>query len=535
VSSEQTAFATVDRGTATVAVALVGRVGARWRLLGSTAGPAGVPEEALLERLRARLAAADPSLAADLGLGSRGAAADIPRLACTTPPAPEIAVVAATQRVLDPLVAAASTAGWRVRPLVLDGAEILGVATALADPRVGAILAGASDPPGADERPLIADMGALVAAMTERRPDLVTVLAGGLAEPGGRIEGLFRPDRPGPTVLAPSPAAGGGEPLRSLLDSLRGGTQDGRRALVAATGTLADILQRRIEVVEIGQAGATRAAAAWTAGADAVPRVAIVPEAALLPRSFADGHLDGVMGWLTVPLDRLRVRDRLRDLALVPWGDAAGEGALLRLAAARAALERLVAATQSFDRYPGPDLVIAAGGAWNAVPGPVVALALADVLRRPGVRAAGLDHARLLAPLGTIEDVEERRSVMADLREDLLVPLGSVVMPAGLRPGRPAGRLVVRGAGGPAELALVPGGLELVDLPPGERAVVELELRDPVRLGLRTRHVTMEVAGGLGGLLVDLREVPLQLPERLERRREVLASWQAALWPEFEA
>jgi len=123
---------------------------------------------------------------------------------------------------------------------------------------------------------------------------------------------------------------------------------------------------------------------------------------------------------------------------------------------------------------------------------------------------------------------------MADLRDDLVVPLGTVLMPSGLRTGRSMGRLVVHGDGGPVELDLVPGGLELVDLPPGERAVLELDLRDPVRLGLRTRHVAMEVAGGLGGLLVDLRDVPLPLPARLERRRELLASWQAALWPELE-
>jgi hypothetical protein len=164
-----------------------------------------------------------------------------------------------------------------------------------------------------------------------------------------------------------------------------------------------------------------------------------------------------------------------------------------------------------------------------------VALAVADILRRPGVRGLGLDHARLLAPLGTIEDAEERRALVADLRDDLLLPLGSVVMPTGLHPGRSVGRLVVRGVGGSVELDLVPGGLELVDLPPGERAVVELVLRDAVRLGLRTRHVAMEVAGGLGGLLVDLRDAPLALPQRLDRRRELLASWQAALWPETGA
>lgn len=535
MKSQQPAFAAVDRGTATTAVSLVGLVAGRWRLLGSTSAPAGVPEEALLERLRGRLATVDPGTATSLALGVAGSAAGVRRLSCVTGAAPELVVIAATERVLKPLAAAAATAGWRVRPLVLDGAEILRVATALADPRVEAVLAGASDPPGADERPLMGDLGQLVAAATERRPDLIAVLAGGLAEPGGRTEAMFQPGRPGPTVLAPSAATGGGEPLRALLDGLRGGDHDGRRALAVATGTLADVLQRRVEVLEIGRTGAARIAAGWTPGETAVPRVALVPEAALLPRSFSDAHLDAVMSWMTVPLDRLRVRDRLRELALASWGDAAGDGARLRLAAARAALARLLAATPTFDALPPADLVVAAGGVWAVAPGPAVALAVADIHRCPGVRGLAFDHARLLAPLGTIADGAERHAVMAGLRDDLLIPLGSVVMPAGLRAGRSAGRLVIRGAGGPAALDLAPGGVELVALPPGERAIVEFDLRDPVRLGARTRHVAMEVGGGLGGLLVDLRDIPLELPRRLERRRELLASWQAALWPEAEA
>ena len=68
----------------------------------------------------------------------------------------------------------------------------------------------------------------------------------------------------------------------------------------------------------------------------------------------------------------------------------------------------------------------------------------------------------------------------------------------------------------------MPGGLELVDLPPGERATAELRFRDTVRLGGRGRQFAVEVTGGLGGLLVDLRDVPLRLPERAERRRELL-------------
>jgi len=29
---------------------------------------------------------------------------------------------------------------------------------------------------------------------------------------------------------------------------------------------------------------------------------------------------------------------------------------------------------------------------------------------------------------------------------------------------------------------------------------------------------------------VDLRDIPLRMPERLEHRRELLAAWQGALW-----
>jgi hypothetical protein len=528
------AFLAIDHGTATLAVALVGRVAGGWRLLAAGQAPSAVDEASLAERLRARLAESDPELATAAGLTAPGSTADLARVRCTTDRPPEIAVVAATRRVAAPLAAAAATAGWRVRQLVIDGAEILPVATALADPRIGAVLAGASDPPGADERSLLPELGAVVTAAAERRPGLVTVLSGGLAAPAGRGDGLFA-DRPGSTVLAPAATAGGGAPLRRLLDGLRGGTDDGRRALAAATGTLAEVMRRSVEVVEIGQSGATRAVASWSPGGRADVRWASVPAAALLPSAFTDAHLDAITEWLASPPDRLRVRDRLRELAIAPWSDAAGDGALLRLAAARAALVRLAATTRDLDagRQP-PEVLVAAGGAWAVAPGPAVGLALADALRRPGVRALGWDHARLLAPLGTIEDADERRAVIADLRDELLLPLGSLVLPAGLRSGH-SGSLTVRGEGEPIEVELTPGGLELVDLPPGERATVELRFRDPVDLGVRSRHAAVEVAGGLGGLIVDLRDVPLRLPDRPERRRDLLAAWQGAFWAGVDA
>jgi hypothetical protein len=537
VSNEPRAFATVDLGTATVAVSLVGWLGGRWRFLGSTAGPTATGEDTLLERLRARLAAADPEIAELCGLDTPESIADLPKLAIRTTEPPVIAVAAATERVLAPYAAAAGGAGWRVVPVAIDGAGILGVASALADPAISAILAGTGSPPAADERGLVDELGSLISAATSRRPTLDVVLAGGLAEQRGTAGARIAHDRSGGTILAPDVAAAGGMTrIRELLDELRGAPDDGRRALAAATGTLAEVLHRRVELIEIGQSSGMRASAAWIPGGGEPDVVsAIVAAGALVPADDEEGAVDEVFGWLTASLDRLRVRDRLRELVLAPWGDVAGDGALLRIAAARAAVGRLLAATPEIDALPAPDLLVVSGGVWSVAPGPAVALAVADAVRRPGIRALGLDHARLLGPLGAIENPDERRPVMADLRDELLVPLGSVLMPAGFFGTKATGRLALHGSGGTVELDLAPGGLELVDLPPGEQAVVEAQFRDPVDLGRPGRRFAAEVTGGLGGLLVDLRDIPLRLPDRPDRRRDVLAAWQAAVWTGLEA
>ncbi|HEX8026371.1 MAG TPA: hypothetical protein VF484_09205, partial [Candidatus Limnocylindrales bacterium] len=58
-----------------------------------------------------------------------------------------------------------------------------------------------------------------------------------------------------------------------------------------------------------------------------------------------------------------------------------------------------------------------------------------------------------------------------------------------------------------------------------------LTFRDVVRLGRRTRRLSVPVSGGLAGVLVDLRDVPLRLPDRRDRRRAALAAWGELAWP----
>jgi hypothetical protein len=130
--------------------------------------------------------------------------------------------------------------------------------------------------------------------------------------------------------------------------------------------------------------------------------------------------------------------------------------------------------------------------------------------------------------------------IMADLLDDLLLPLGTVVMPAGLRPGRNPGTLVLHGARAGAEgdrasdghmgpIHLQPGGLASIWLGSGASAVAEFRFHDAVRLGGRGRHFAIDVTGGLVGLVVDLRGVPLKLPDRADLRHDLLETWGTAV------
>jgi hypothetical protein len=539
VTSDPRAFLALDLGAATSSAALIGRLAHRWRLIGSLAVPSSSSADGLVVELIRRVAAADPELAAAIGLtGDDGTfdavrlAAELPRLTARSAPARTILVSAVSERASQPLVSAARHTGWRTLAATLDGTDPLHFTARLLDRSIDVLLVGAGDPPGADERRQLGQLTAIVAGAVTRRPDLTVVLAGAMADQLERIEAVVG-ERTGELLLAPAASAGDppGSALRQLLDEIRGGPDDPRRAAGRAVGALADVLDRRVELIEIGYDGGLRATASpGIGGNDAEAIVSIVADACLVPPESTDATVDRVIAWSTMPLDRHRLRDRLRELRLWPWSGIAGDGARLRLAAARAALTILVEATPEQSALPAPDLVVVAGGAFAVAPGPAVALAIADVLRRPGAIALAQDHARLLGTIGVIPDATERRQALADLVDDLLTPLGSVVIPGGIRAGASAGRMTVHAGTGSSETDLVPGGLEVVDLPPGEVATAEFHFRDAVRLGTRGRRFAIDVSGGLSGLLVDLRDVPLRLPERLDRRRELLDAWQESLW-----
>jgi hypothetical protein len=524
------AFVTLDRGAATCAAALVGRVDGHWRLLAAAAVPAGTDADTLVAVLGDRVRVADPSLARELGLADADAgtlATAAPRVEAVGGPAPCLAVLAVSEASRELLEADAAAAGWRTVGASAERDDPLAATRVATRPDVTALLAGTGDPATADERDLVGELTALAAGIAERRRDVPVIRVGAAAARAA--------DFPLATevVQVPRPHGDPATDLRAILAGRRAGPGDARQALVAVTATLAEVLDLRVELLDVGMSGALRARAEPSVEPGAPARIAAaeVPSAAL-GRADDDAALDRIEAWTTLGIDRARLRDRLAELRLSPWVDPGGDGALLRAAALRAALERLATATADELGGPAPDLVVLAGGAWSAMPAPAALLVLADGLRRPGIVQVSLDPARLLAPLGTVEDPDERRRLVRDLVGDALVPLGTLVIARGIRGGRQAGHLRLVTGSTTVELELAAGRLALVDLPPGEVGQATLSFRSAVDLGVRGRRFGIPATGGLAGLVVDLRDVPVRLPERADARRTLLAGWEAALWPE---
>ena len=539
------AILAIDAGAATTAVAILGRPADRWRLIGSLVGPAPASPDDLAAVLAGRIRAADPGLAKAIGLDP-AAIDDLPRLEARSAPPVALAVLAASRRAVGLLHGVAERTSWRVvvaSPESHDPREMTDLALR---PEVGAILVGATEPPGPDERAAIDDVAGLVAAVLRRRPELRAVVAGPIATRRAWADALGdEAEQAAARIMeAPplGPRSGPDDALREILEGLLPGATDTRHTAMRSLASLADVLDRRIELVDIGLDGGLRAVAV-PGVAEEGPTVEGVRSAsgALVPPDPDEAAVEQVLAWTTGSLDRHRMGDRLRDLRSRPWADATGEGARLRLAAARAAMTRLVNVTPDLSVLPAPDLTLVAGGAFAAAPGGSVVLAVADVVRRTGATQVALDHARLLGPLGTIDDPDERRDLVADIADDLLSPLGSLVIAAGMPPrlrGRAAtGTITLDPEDGTAAIAatarreLATGELAILDLAPGERASATLVFRDSARIGRRARRFSVSVSGGLAGVMVDLRDVPLRLPERRDRRRAALATWGEQVWP----
>ncbi len=158
------------------------------------------------------------------------------------------------------------------------------------------------------------------------------------------------------------------------------------------------------------------------------------------------------------------------------------------------------------------------------------ALILLDALQPIGVSTIVLDATSLAAPLGALAAFQPLAAAQV-LERDAFLNLGTVVAPVGTaREGDIVLKLKVDyGEGMVLDVEVAYGSLEVIPLPLGQTAVLNLEpLRGfDVGWGAKSKGVPLQVNGGTLGIIIDARGRPLPLPTDSQERRTKIQKW---LW-----
>ncbi len=158
------------------------------------------------------------------------------------------------------------------------------------------------------------------------------------------------------------------------------------------------------------------------------------------------------------------------------------------------------------------------------------ALILLDALEPVGVTKLLLDVYNLMPGLGAVAVASPLAAVQAIENNGLLL-LGTAVVPVGrVRAGEVVlGVKMSYESGGDLEVEVAAGTLEILPLPPGQQAKLELRPRRGIDIGYGPGRggKPLNVDGSAIGLIIDARGRPLALPIDPERSRERIQQW---LW-----
>ena len=529
VAAEMTLL--VDAGSAWTKAAIVARSRGRWRLVGQVSQPTSWGEEELRSALVARLQPVADRRVVDR-LGELLAVA--PRISCHTPRRAGRLALAAVSNELSGASArrAAESAGWTIEVDVTadDGRSLAERLSVLQDADVDAWLVSGGFEEGRAEQAL--EMASLVAAA--RGVSDAPVTWAGSASLADEVAVLFEAGAVA-AVDNPRPSASHENllPLRHALEDLlqrvvepAGTRQHTPVAFRRSVAQLARSTSRRIVGVDVGSRYLTWALADADGNAES--------------RVFAAGGIAGarhagtgpgrLTRWMPMAIDELAVADVLQNLHARPATLPQTEDELAIVqAAVRQQLAQATDADGAGEQLEGVDLLIGAGRSLAGAPRPAqAALMLLDGVRPLGVTQLALDSSGVLPPLGALDDSEIGEG-MGVLRDDLLVPLGTSVICRGGRFGQVVMRVTIHRAGWPVigPLDLRTGQVQIIPLARGHEAELEIELGHGVSMGgpRRARRVTAGAMGGVVGLILDARGMPLSLPRRSDDRRAVLAGW----------
>lgn len=256
-----------------------------------------------------------------------------------------------------------------------------------------------------------------------------------------------------------------------------------------------------------------------------------------------EGDPESILRWVPVPMEPEAAREILLNKEIAPWTvPEVSEELWLEQAVAREVIRDAVRAARGgwgVDGGRAPvrrltpqfDPILLSGGILAGAPRPGQAALIAlDAIEPVGISTLLLDLYGLAPVLGGVARLKPLAAVEV-LDGGGVLNLATVVTPVGrAREGEVILRVRIQyERGGELELEVEQGSLEVLPLPVGEEAILELRPRGGIDVGLGRpgKGGRQRVRGGLVGLIIDARGRPLRLPEDPEERRARVQQW---LW-----
>ena len=259
-------------------------------------------------------------------------------------------------------------------------------------------------------------------------------------------------------------------------------------------------------------------------------------------RLLEEVPVESILRWLPFEMDPGDLRDAMLNKALRPRTlPQTRQELLLEQALAREILRLTVADLSA--RWPQGGsrlykhllpkfhLIVGAGGVLaNVASFGQAALMLLDGLQPVGVCGLALDRVGLTAPLSAVAMVNPLAAAQV-MEQDALLNLGTVVAPVGTaREGETALTFRLNYEDERTlEVEVAYGSLEIIPLPAGRTATLELRpsRRFDIGLGTKGQAGTTKVEGGIIGIIVDARGRPLPMAEDAAEQQARMQRW---LW-----
>jgi hypothetical protein len=254
-------------------------------------------------------------------------------------------------------------------------------------------------------------------------------------------------------------------------------------------------------------------------------------------------QMEDIVRWIPVNLSPSYILDYIQNKIIHPNTlPATAQDTYIEQALGRELLSRSVQlAMSSFPKnayrleantLPVFDPIVISGGVFTNAPSPAFSLLMIlDALQPTGIQRILLDKNHLSPGLGGASVVVPALVSQLLFDPTVFVNLGFVVSPIS-RARQGTAVLQVRlqyESGHETTVKVHQGNIQSIPIPLGQRAKVYLDPLHRSNIGFGPgRSTSMQVVGGLFGLVVDARGRPLKLPDAPDVRHNLLLKWQNA-------